>query len=111
MRLPQRCCVGVADFPLLTFPGSEIMTAAMDAQLAAWLAERGLANAAGWELCYSSPRGDDKSSPTAWHAQCDGNDRTVVVGANSPSGVYDGRVHRHGVELVQRLLRGAPVSR
>ena len=55
----------------------------MDAQLAAWLVERGLENAAGWALCFSSLRGDPKNSPSGWHQRCDGHDRTVVVGTNS----------------------------
>ena len=66
------------------------LTPAMDAQLQTWLEARGLANAAGWALCYSSPNGHPKDSPSEWHSRCDGHARTVVVGTNQHGYVFGG---------------------
>ena len=73
-----------------TFPGGQLLTTAMDTQLQAWLVERGLANADGWTLCYSSPNGDPKDDPSEWHSRCDGHVRTVVVGRNSLGYTFGG---------------------
>jgi hypothetical protein len=72
------------------FPGGQIMTAAMDAQLQAWLVERSLTSDTGWILCYSSANGDPKDSPSEWHSRCDGHARTVVVGYNSLGYTFGG---------------------
>merc|ERR1711969_107201 len=88
-----------SDAPPSTFTGGRQLNAAADAQVQAWLADRGLASAAGWALCYSSLNGDDKSNADAWHAQCDGHSRTVVVGRNSHEylfGAYSGRAWDDG---------------
>jgi hypothetical protein len=63
------------------FPGGQILTQAMDGQLSAWMQQKGLSSAGGWQLCYSSPNGDPRNAASAWHSRCDGHPRTVVVGS------------------------------
>jgi hypothetical protein len=63
------------------FPGGRILTPAMNGQLSAWMQQKGLSSAGGWQLCYSSPNGDPRNAPSAWHSRCDGHPRTVVVGS------------------------------
>jgi hypothetical protein len=68
------------------FEGSALMTAEMQQQVAAWLAELGFASAAGWERCYDSPNGDDKSSQSAFHSQCDEHERTISIAHTDGNG-------------------------
>ena len=72
------------------FTGGQLLTPAMDVQLQAWLEARGLANAAGWAMCYSSPNGHPKNHQSEWHSRCDGHARTVVVGSNQHGYVFGG---------------------
>jgi hypothetical protein len=73
------------------FTGGQILTPAMYAQLSAWIHQKGLSSTGGWQLCYSSPNGDPRNAPSAWHSRCDGHPRTVVVG--SFNGVTFGGYH------------------
>jgi hypothetical protein len=62
------------------------MTEEMQQHVKAWLAEDGQGSAAGWALCYDSPGGDSKSSPIAFHAQCDVHARTLAVAHTEGNG-------------------------
>jgi hypothetical protein len=78
-----------APAPALTagpFAGSALMTAEMQKQVAAWLAEDGQGSAAGWALCYDSPGGDSKAAPSTFHAQCDAHARTLSVAHTEGNG-------------------------
>ena len=68
------------------FEGSTLMTAEMQQQVAAWLAELGFASAAGWQRCYDSPSGDSKADASAFHAQCDAHERTLSVAHTDGNG-------------------------
>ena len=68
------------------FQGSTLMTRAMQDQATAWLAEAGQDSVAGWRRCFDSPNGDDKSTPGAFHAQCDAHERTFSVAQTEGNG-------------------------
>ena len=68
------------------FVGSTLMTEEMQQHVKAWLAEDGQGSAAGWALCYDSPGGDSKSSPSTFHAQCDAHTRTLSVAHTDGNG-------------------------
>merc|ERR1712167_282515 len=70
---PTSCCDIMCD--------SQIMTPPMATQLSTWMAEKGLTNANGWALCYSSPRGDPKNAASQFHSRCDNKPKTVSVGS------------------------------
>jgi hypothetical protein len=62
------------------------MTAEMQQQVAAWLAEDGQGSAAGWERCYDSPSGDSKASASTFHSQCDAHTRTLSIAHTEGNG-------------------------
>jgi hypothetical protein len=68
------------------FDGSTLMSRAMQRQVVAWLAELDQGAAAGWRRCFDSPNGDDKSSPIAFHAQCDAHARTISIAHTDGNG-------------------------
>ena len=85
------------------FPTQEreaLLTPAMDAQLKAWLTERGIGGAGtgGWALCYSSMKAfgryginsHQKGTPAEWHMRCDKHKHTVAIARNGLGFTFGG---------------------
>eukprot|EP01046_Picozoa_sp_COSAG06_P005464 COSAG06_NODE_244_length_19215_cov_20.256853_17_plen_350_part_00 len=90
------------------FPNSQLLTGEMQDEMATWIQEEGI-SASGWELCYSSPRGDtdDSGGPSTFHSQCDAHPSSISI-MKAGSRIFGGYIQRTWNEAHNTYGASAP---